>query len=236
MRRTHTTLRIRLTVFVWASFFCRAAARAAPALSLRTSAHTGVAIRFLSPSNAAGRCRNRRATKGRPYGMGRASAQDGRRSPQRRPLAGEIRAEPPSNARRYGRGRVFGGRPKVAPTLSLRTSAHTGVAIRFLSPSNAAGRSRIRLATKGRPYGMGPSVGARRTAVPVAPTIGRRNPRRAAEQCSALRGADAYSAGDHRSPLREKSAFLRPHSKFRTPNSASVSLFRSLRRSMPSWS
>ena len=151
VRRTHTTLRIRLTVFVWASFFCRATA-------------------------------------------------------------------------------------KVAPALSLRTSAHTGVAIRFLSPSNAAGRSRIRLATKGRPYGMGPSVGARRTAVPVAPTIGRRNPRRAAEQCSALRGADAYSAGDQRSPLRERFAFLRPHSEIRTPNSASVSLFRSLRRSMPSWS
>ena len=40
------------------------------------------------------------------------------------------------------------------------------------------------------PLRYGTGIGARRTAVPVAPNIGRRNPPRAAERCSALRGAE----------------------------------------------
>ena len=117
-------------------------------------------------------------------------------------------------------------------------------------------RTRIRRATKGRPYAVianqcahwcgnpfslsvqrrrafpysagdqrsplrhGTSVGARRTAVPVAPTIGRRNPRRTAEQCSALRGADAYSADYGRGP---RFSALIPNSELRIPHPSAFS-------------
>ena len=153
-------------------------------------------------------------------------AQDG--GPRReRPFA------PDRSADHARRGK--GGRPRVgagvldSPTFS--DFQRLGPP-RAPAPTEEDGRYRGSAGDQRSPLRQGTSIGTRWAAVPVAPTIGRRNPRRTAEPCSALRGADAdrratkgrpYGKGRGESAASLRFFVVVPNSELRIPNCLSGS-------------